>query len=51
MPIRKRCKHLRETETRIETDQPQSNTGIETDLEEVEAKDLEANAEEMRADR
>jgi hypothetical protein len=40
---------LRKTEVRIETGQEQSNTGIQTDLEEVEATDLEANPEETEA--
>jgi hypothetical protein len=32
-------------------ERPRTNTEIETDLEEVKAKDLEANPEEMKADR
>jgi hypothetical protein len=37
---------LRMTEVSIETGQEHSNTGIQTDLEKVEAMDLEANSEE-----
>jgi hypothetical protein len=36
-------------EARIETSQEQSNTEIETDLEEVEAMEMEANPEETEA--
>jgi hypothetical protein len=39
------------TEAGIEIGQEQSNIEIETDLEELEARDLEANSEEMKADR
>jgi hypothetical protein len=42
---------LRNTEARIETGQEQSNTEMETDLEEVETQDLEGNPEEMKAGR
>jgi hypothetical protein len=42
---------LGKTAARIETGQEQSNIETETDLEEAEAKDLEANPEEMKADR
>jgi hypothetical protein len=40
---------LGKTQVRTETGQEQRNTEIETELEEVEAKDLEANPGEMKA--
>jgi hypothetical protein len=40
---------LVKTEARIETSREQSNTEIKTDVEKVEATDLEANPEETEA--